>query len=69
MPSAHIAITRQIAEEAKCNVRAAMADLEMWLGEVAISLCTWPPLPRSAVTPLWILLFCPLLYWDTAFTR
>jgi hypothetical protein len=30
--AAPIAITRQIAEGAKGNVRAAMADLEMWLG-------------------------------------
>ena len=29
---APISITRQIAEGAKGNVRAAMADLEMWLG-------------------------------------
>jgi hypothetical protein len=29
---APIAITRQIAEGAKGNVRAAMADLEMWIG-------------------------------------
>ena len=29
---APIGITRQIAEGAKGNVRAAMADLEMWLG-------------------------------------
>ena len=29
---APIAITRQIAEGAKGNVRAAMADLEMWMG-------------------------------------
>ena len=27
-----ITITRQIAEGSKCNVRAALADLEMWLG-------------------------------------
>ena len=27
-----ITITRQIAEGAKGNVRAAMADLEMWMG-------------------------------------
>ena len=27
-----IGITRQIAEGAKGNVRAAMADLEMWIG-------------------------------------
>jgi hypothetical protein len=29
---APISITRQVAEGAKGNVRAAMADLEMWLG-------------------------------------
>ncbi len=29
---APITITRQIAEGAKGNVRAAMADLEMWMG-------------------------------------
>jgi hypothetical protein len=29
---APIGITRQIAEGAKGNVRAAMADLELWLG-------------------------------------
>ena len=29
---APITITRQIAEGAKGNVRAAMANLEMWLG-------------------------------------
>ena len=29
---APIAITRQIAEGAKGNVRVAMADLEMWMG-------------------------------------
>ena len=29
---APISITRQIAEGAKGNVRAAMADLEMWMG-------------------------------------
>ena len=29
---APITITRQIAEGAKGNVRAAMADLEMWIG-------------------------------------
>ena len=29
---APIGITRQIAEGARGNVRAAMADLEMWLG-------------------------------------
>ena len=29
---APIGITRQIAEGAKGNVRAALADLEMWLG-------------------------------------
>jgi len=29
---AHISITRQTAEGAKGNVRAAMADLEMWMG-------------------------------------
>ena len=30
--AAPISITRQIAEGAKGNVRAAMADLEMWMG-------------------------------------
>ena len=30
--AAPITITRQIAEGAKGNVRAAMADLEMWIG-------------------------------------
>jgi hypothetical protein len=30
--AAPITITRQIAEGAKGNVRAAMADLEMWMG-------------------------------------
>ena len=28
----NVTITRQIAEGAKGNVRAAMADLEMWIG-------------------------------------
>lgn len=34
---APISITRQIADGAKVNVRAALADLELWLGDSRLS--------------------------------